>query len=133
MKNTTRNSIICAALLIGCLSPVAPARDSQQARHTDPPRRDSASPLLGRWKVQFTNGVKEVCNLSTDGTASVVEPLRTAAGNAEVRGRSVVIFYQDDRVERWTSVGERFVVEHWFPASRFETATPVLGIADLVR
>ena len=133
MKNTTRNSIICAALLIGCLSPAGPAPDNQQPRHIDPPRRDSASPLLGRWKVQFTNGVKEVCKFRTDGTASVVEPLRTAAGNAEVRGRSVVIFYQDDRVERWTSVGERFVVEHWFPASHFETATPVLGIADHAR
>jgi hypothetical protein len=85
---------------------------------------------VGKWKVEFANGVKQVCEIGTDGTASVVEPLRTAGGNAVVKGNSVVIVYEDDRVERWTPVGKRLVVEHWFPASQLPTATPVLGIAE---
>jgi len=71
-----------------------------------------------------------VCEVRKDGTASVVEPLRTAGGKAARKGSSVVIVYDDDRVERWTPVGKRLVVEHWFPASQLPTATPVLGIAE---
>jgi hypothetical protein len=36
----------------------------------------------------------------------------------------------DDRLERWTLVSKRMVVEHWFPASQVPVATPVLGIAE---
>jgi hypothetical protein len=41
-----------------------------------------------------------------------------------------VIVCDDDRVERWTAVGQRMVVEHWFPAAQFPSGTPVLGIAE---
>jgi hypothetical protein len=84
----------------------------------------------GEWKVEFTNGVKEVCQIRKDQTASVAEPLRTSNGKVEVKDGSVVIAYQDDRVERWTPVGKRMVVEHWYPGARFPSGTPVLGIAD---
>jgi hypothetical protein len=88
---------------------------------------------VGRWSVEFANGVKEVCEVRKDRTVSVVEPLRSATGKAEVQGGSVVIVYQDDRVERWTPVGKRMVVEHWYPGARFPSGTPVLGIAEVVR
>jgi hypothetical protein len=42
---------------------------------------------------------------------------------------AVVIAFDDDRVERWTPIGQRIVVEHWYPADSFPCATPVLGIA----
>ncbi len=87
----------------------------------------------GKWKVEFTNGVKEVCEIRTDRTASVAEPLRTSNGKAEVNGGSVVIAYQDNRVERWTPVGKRMVVEHWHPGAPFPSGTPVLGIAEVAR
>jgi hypothetical protein len=87
----------------------------------------------GKWNIQFTNGVKEVCQIHKDRTASVAEPLRTSNGKVEVRDGSVVIVYQDDRVERWTPVGKRMVVEHWYPGARFPSGTPVLGIADSAR
>jgi hypothetical protein len=87
----------------------------------------------GKWNVEFTNGVREMCQIRKDRTASVAEPLRTSNGKVEVEGGSVVILYQDDRVERWTPVGKRMVVEHWYPGPRFPSGTPVLGIADGVR
>jgi hypothetical protein len=87
----------------------------------------------GKWNVEFTNGVKEVCRIGKDRTASVAKPLRTADGKVEVNGGSVVIVYQDDRVERWTPVGKRMVVEHWHPGARFPSGTPVLGVADGAR
>jgi hypothetical protein len=88
---------------------------------------------VGRWKIEFANGVKEVCEVRQDGTASVTEPLRTSTGKAEVKGGSLVIVFQDDRVERWTPVGERMVVEHWYPGAQFPAGTPVLGIAEVVK
>ncbi len=44
-----------------------------------------------------------------------------------------VIKFDDDRIERWTPVGKRYVVEHWFPSSQYRKTPPVLGIAELGR
>jgi len=90
---------------------------------------------VGKWKVEFTNGVTENCEISNfgGGRATVEEPRRKSGGTVVVKGNTAVITFDDDRVERWTPVGERFVVEHWFPGSRFLTATPVLGIAERAR
>jgi hypothetical protein len=91
-----------------------------------PPRAAETGLPVGTWNVEFANGVKEVCEIGKDGTAS-------SEGKAVVKGSAVVIVYEDDRVERWTAVGKRLVVEHWFPASQFPTAAPVLGIAEPVQ
>ncbi len=99
----------------------------------DLPRSTEANLPVGKWSVEFANGVSQVCEVRKDGTASVVEPQRTSGGKATMKGRSVVIVYDDDRIERWTPVGKRLVVEHWFPASQLPTATPVLGIAEIVQ
>jgi hypothetical protein len=87
----------------------------------------------GKWNVEFANGVKEMCQIGRDRMASVTEPLRTSNGKVEIKDGSVVIVYQDDRVERWTAVGKRMVVEHWYPGARFPSGTPVVGIADGAR
>lgn len=89
-------------------------------------------PAQGTWLVEFANGATEACLVRADGTTAVYEYGRSARGKPTVRGDSVAIDFDDDRVERWTPVGGRFVVEHWFPASGFPTATPMLGVAEFV-
>jgi hypothetical protein len=87
---------------------------------------------VGKWRVQFTNGVVEVCVIRKDRTVSVVEPRRTSGGHISSQGSSWVIRCRDDRIERWTPDAKRFSVEHWFPASQFPRGRPVLGIATRV-
>lgn len=83
----------------------------------------------GRWTVEFSNGVTEKCEVQEDGAVSVVEERRMSLGKATAENGSVVIVYDDDRVERWTAVGLRMVVEHWFPGAAYSSTKPVLGIA----
>jgi hypothetical protein len=96
-----------------------------------PQTRPEASLPVGKWKVEFANGVTEVCVIQKDSTASVVQPVRISGGKAVVNGRSVLIVFENGRVQRWTPVSKRFVVEHWFPGSQFPTASAgVLGIGE---
>jgi hypothetical protein len=85
---------------------------------------------VGKWQIEFTNGVTEVCWVGNGGEVTVDEPRRGSNGLAVVRGGSIMMTFQDDRVERWTPVGRRFVVEHWYPGSQVPSGAPVLGIAD---
>ena len=87
---------------------------------------------VGTWNVEFTNGVQEVCDIfNFDGAqVTVDESRRKSRGRVAVKGGSFVLTFNDDRIERWTSVGKRFVVEHWFPGSRFPSGTSVFGIAE---
>ena len=96
-----------------------------------PPMRASDSALpTGKWRVEFANGVVESVEVKADATALVSEPARSSGGKAtSVAGTALVVF-DDDRVERWTKVGGRMVVEHWFPAAHFPNGAPVRGIAD---
>jgi hypothetical protein len=96
------------------------------------PRPKAALPV-GRWHVQFANGVQQVCEIRKDRSASVVEPLRASTGKVELKGGAAVIRYKDDRVERWRRVGRKMVVEHWFPGRRFPAGTPVRGLAKPAR
>jgi hypothetical protein len=94
-------------------------------------RERAATPrsLAGDWDVTFTNGVVEKCEVRADGTASVVEPARSSWGRAEAKGNSVVMTFEDGRVERWSAGGAGVTVEHWFPASRYPAGPAVLGRA----
>ena len=107
-----------------------------------PPLPPSPAPLpqlnrqatlpVGTWKVEYANEVTEVCSFQKDGTAAVVEPVRIA-GKAVVHGGSIVIVFDNGRVQRWIPIGKRFVVEHWFPGSRFPAVSPgTHGIAEHV-
>jgi hypothetical protein len=101
---------------------------------SDPPGESYRPPdpasIAGKWRVEFSNGVKQVCDFIDNGVCSVEQPHRRSIGKAEKQGGSTVITFADDRVERWTRVGDRFVVEHWYPGSRLPTVSPVLGIAE---
>src|SRR5258708_2293194 len=57
---------------------------------------------VGKWNVEFTNGVAEMCWIGNGGESTVEEPRRGSNGMAVVKGTSVVITFNDDRVERWT-------------------------------
>jgi hypothetical protein len=88
---------------------------------------------VGTWSAEYANGVTEVCEVRKDGTAIVVEPVRLS-GKAAVNGGTVVMVFENGRVQRWTPVGKRYVVEHWFPGSQFPTAAPgTHGIAERAR
>ena len=99
------------------------------------PRLKTPDPTLpvGKWRVEFVNGVVERCELGPDGAASVVEPLRSSPGRWTVRDKSVVISSDDDRTERWTLVDGKWVVEHWCPSSEFPHGRAELGVAARVR
>jgi hypothetical protein len=96
----------------------------------EPPAPPPDNLPVGRWSVEFANGVKETCEVGKDGTASVVEPLRSSTGKAEVKDGSVVLVFQDDRIERWIPIGAKMVVEHWAAGAQFPSGTPVLGIGE---
>jgi hypothetical protein len=119
--------LVCAAVLV-----------AQDSRGDAPGNEDGTdSPFeaalpVGKWNVEFTNGVIEACQIGNGGEAAVEEPRRRSDGTAVAKGGSVVITFHDDRVERWTPVGKRIVVEHWFPASRFPAGTPVRGAAERI-
>jgi hypothetical protein len=99
------------------------------------PRLKTPDPTLpmGKWRVEFANGVIERCELGPDGVASVVEPLRSSPGKWTVRDKAVVIASNDDRTERWTQVDGKWVVEHWCPSSEFPNGQAVVGFAERVR
>jgi hypothetical protein len=88
--------------------------------------------LFGKWTVTFANGVVERCEVRANGTASESEPLRSADGKAEASGNSLVITFEDGRVERWTLIEGRVVVEHWCPAAAYPAGAAVVGAADRV-
>lgn len=86
--------------------------------------------LVGQWTVEFANGVVETCDLVKEGTANVVEPKRSSPGKVrDVMNGVVVLAFDDDRIERWTRIGQRMVVEHWASSDQFPSVPPVLGIA----
>ena len=117
---------ILTIVLTSAAFPPAPVPKGQQAAQPD-------TLPVGRWTIEFANKVVEDCEIRKDGTAGVAEPLRIAGGKAVGNGSAVVIVFDDDRVERWTAVGQRMVVEHWFPAAQYPAGTPVLGIAERSR
>jgi hypothetical protein len=87
----------------------------------------------GEWSVEFANGVVETCEIRKDGTATESEPQRKSDGKAVNKDGAIVIVFDDDRTERWTPVGKRKVVEHWYPSSKFPCGAAVRGIADRER
>ncbi len=97
---------------------------------TEPEGKPIASFPTGSWKIVFTNGVNELCEIHLDGTATVKEPLRSADGTVKAIDASYQIDFTDNRVERWTRIGNRFVVEHWTSGPGIERSAPVLGIAE---
>jgi hypothetical protein len=127
------------SLWIGACLIVSPGTHGDEPRPSPPgiaPGRAPAARLpVGNWTVEFTNGVVQACDILEfdGGHIRVDEPGRRAPGTAVLQDGSILMTYHDDRTERWTAIGDRFVVEHWFPSSRYPTGNPVLGIAERVR
>jgi hypothetical protein len=95
-----------------------------------PTRSAPADPLpVGKWEVVFANGVVETCEVRRDGSAHEVEPRRNARGRMRALDGAVVVFFDDDRAERWHRAGRGWVVEHWYPVSRYPAGRPVVGVA----
>ena len=87
--------------------------------------------FVGQWTVEFANGVVETCDLVKEGTANVVELKRSCPGKVRHVANGVVeLVFDDGRMEHWTKVGQRMVVEHWASSDQFPSGTPVLGIAE---
>ncbi len=117
----------CASLTL-ILTSAAGKPPAPPAKNPGPEAR-----FVGRWMVTFANGVVESCEVRNDGSASESETLRSSDGQVSQQTDSVIITFADDRVERWTAVGRRMVVEHWFPAAGYPAGNRVLGIADRVQ
>jgi hypothetical protein len=96
----------------------------------DPPRPLDSIPT-GKWSIEFANGVVEKIEVRRDGTASVSEPNRTSDGKVTSLQGTFLFVCDDGRVERWTPVGRRMVVEHWGVVDQYPNGTPVRGIADM--
>jgi hypothetical protein len=92
------------------------------------PAEPPAPEITGKWRVEFANGVVETCAFD-QGRATEAEPLRQSTGKPLPTDGSFVIAFEDDRTERWTAVGKKWVVEHWFPSSAYPAGRPVVGIA----
>ena len=88
---------------------------------------------IGKWRVEFANGVVQTSTNGEDGPAFVTEPGRTSPGKWNVRDGAIVIAFADDRLERWRLVDQRWVVEHWCPSSTFPNHPPVVGVAKTTR
>lgn len=127
-RDDNRPEVKTLLAFVAAKQKVSGGASSTVANNTDSQPVDDA--LVGQWTVDFANGVSQTCKIREDGTASVIEPRRTADGNAAFKENSVTITFKDDVVERWTPVGKRFVVEFWYPGSGFPTASPLLGVAD---
>ena len=110
-----------------------PNGDRKLVRATTPLAAAVPGLPVGKWIVRFANGVAEACEIRADATATVVETPRSSGGKVTVEGNSFLIRYEDDRVERWTPVAKRMVVEHWFPGSQMGESRPELGVADRAR
>jgi len=95
-----------------------------------PPQPAALELPVGKWQIEFTNGVVETCEIHPNGCAFEAEPLRRSPGKVSIRGKSIVIAFDDDRTERWTRLHRRWLVEHWCPSKAFPRGEPVLGVAE---
>lgn len=84
----------------------------------------------GKWRVEYANGITEVCTVNKEGGAVVTDPVRIV-GRAAASGNAILFLFENGRAQRRTPIGKRFVVEHWFPGDKFPTtAASTLGIAE---
>src|SRR5262249_55849283 len=89
---------------------------------------DPAHPV-GKWRIVFANGGIETCDIHPDGAAAEAEPLRSSPGKWKEVDGTVVVTFDDDRVERWKKNEAGWQVEHWCPVAAFPANPPVVGTA----
>jgi len=116
---------VCRSFAVLTLILIVPPFATGRPRPPNPP----AGLPVGKWQIEFANGVVETCEVGQDGKAFESEPLRKSPGTAKVKNGATVITFDDDRLERWTKTGKTWVVEHWCPVSAYPESRPVLGVA----
>jgi hypothetical protein len=114
-----------ALLLAACVLLTLPVTAT-----ADPPKPEPTLPV-GKWSAEFANGVVEKVEIKKDGTATVSEPARTSDGKVTAVPGAFLFVCADGRIERWTPVGKRMVVEHWASVDQMTNGAPVKGIADV--
>jgi hypothetical protein len=104
---------------------------STKGKRSGPSGEGADNAWVGKWTVAFANGVVETCDFDKDGKANVVEPRRSTPGKVRQTTNGVLeLVFDDDRIERWTKIGRRIVVEHWPSSDQFPGQPPVLGIGE---
>jgi hypothetical protein len=96
----------------------------------DPPQSEQTLPV-GTWSVEFANGAVEKAEIKKDGTATVSEPARSSGGKVTAVPGAFLFVCAGGRIERWTPIGKRMVVEHWASVDQMTNGAPVKGIADV--
>ena len=114
----SRRFVLLAALAVPLLLGAAPRLKTPDPAHP-----------VGKWRIAFANGVIETCEIHPDGTATESEPRRSSTGKWKEVDGSVVVTFDDDRLERWTTDGDRWRVEHWCPVAAYPAGQPVVGTA----
>jgi hypothetical protein len=88
---------------------------------------------LGKWQMSNAQGVLGTYDFRIDGTVFWSEKSRQATGKAIVKDGAVIVIYKDDRTERLTLSGERMIVEHWFPSSKYPVSFPLFAYAERIK
>lgn len=84
----------------------------------------------GIWWTRFSNGVNQRNTMRQADCRGGNDHGWSSQGNLDHDAGRIIVTYDDDRLERWTPVGHRMVVEHWHPASAYPDAKPIVGIAE---
>ena len=84
----------------------------------------------GTWWTRFDNGVSQRMVLAGNTCRGGNNHGWSSKGKLDHDDGRIIITYEDDRLERWTPIGHRMVVEHWHPASAYPDTKPVVGIAE---
>jgi len=91
---------------------------------------------VGSWTIEFANGVVETCDLAKEGKVFVSEPNRRSFGKVNQSFKEgLLLFFDDGRVERWTKVNQRIVVEHWATFDLYQdyNQRPYMGIGEKMK
>jgi hypothetical protein len=103
--------------------------DKQAAWPPAPKPRADGLPV-GQWDVTFADGTTGTRTIKQDEVNAVIKDKWSFAKKPVAEEGAFVIRYEDDRVERWTRVGEQIVVERWASAAGFPSARPLQGVAQ---
>lgn len=94
------------------------------------PRPKDAPAWGGTWWTKFANGVNQRNTMRQADCRGGNDHGWSSEGKIDHDNGRIIVTYDDDRIERWTRVRHRMVVEHWHPASAYPDATPIVGIAE---
>ena len=89
--------------------------------HKPVPPRPKAPGFTGLWRVIYSHGAVRTYHVGADDTVQFIEERRRGALR---RGQHVLLQFGDGKIERWTLVKGRLLVQHWNPASGYPRRPP---------